>query len=59
MLDLAGITFTGLVMLFIIVRAVRFDQVQEWFQRLDRKDGQPSRRTVGGVPGDSRVWSRR
>lgn len=34
MLDLAGILFSSVMMLFIIVRAVRLDQTQPWFQTL-------------------------
>ncbi len=38
MLDLTGIMFSSVMMLMVIVRAVRMDQTQPWFQALKRKD---------------------
>jgi hypothetical protein len=38
MLDLAGIMFSSLAMLIIIVRAVRLDRIQPWFQTVKRKE---------------------
>jgi hypothetical protein len=37
MLDLAGIMFSSVMMLVIIVQAVRLDRVQPWFQTVKRK----------------------
>ena len=41
MLDLAGIMFSSIMMLMVIVQAVRLDQAQPWFQAIKRK-GKPS-----------------
>jgi hypothetical protein len=38
MIDIAGILFSSVMVLIIIVRAVQFDRVQPWFQTLPRKD---------------------
>ena len=38
MLDLAGILFSSVMMLMVIVQAVRLDRVQPWFQTIARKD---------------------
>jgi hypothetical protein len=40
MLDLAGIMFSSIMMLMVIVQAVRLDQAQPWFQAIKRK-GKP------------------
>jgi hypothetical protein len=37
MLDLAGIMFSSVMMLMVIVQAVRLDQSQPWFQAVKRK----------------------
>jgi hypothetical protein len=37
MLDLTGILFSSVMMLMAIVRAVRMDRVQPWFQTVKRK----------------------
>jgi hypothetical protein len=34
MLDLTGILFSSIMMLLVIVRAVRMDQRQPWFQSI-------------------------
>ncbi len=50
MLDLAGIIFSSVMMLVVIVRAVRLDRLQPWFQSVKRKE-QPA--------GDeARAWQR-
>jgi hypothetical protein len=38
MLDLAGIMFSSVMMLVIIVRAVRLDRIQPWFQTVKRNE---------------------
>ena len=38
MLDLAGIMFSSIMMMMVIVRAVRMDRTQPWFQTVKRKD---------------------
>ena len=38
MLDLTGIMFSSVMMLMVIVRAVRLDRIQPWFQAIKRKD---------------------
>lgn len=38
MLDLAGITFSSLMMLIIITRAVQLDRSRPWFQKVKRRD---------------------
>jgi hypothetical protein len=50
MLDLAGIMFSSVMMLFVIVRAVRLDQTQAWFQTIKRKE-RPAAETT-------RAWRR-
>jgi hypothetical protein len=37
MLDLAGILFSSVMMLFVIVRAVQLDRSEPWFQTISRK----------------------
>jgi hypothetical protein len=49
MLDLAGIMFSSVMMMMVIVRAVQMDRSQPWFQRVKRKD------KAGGQP---RSWRR-
>jgi len=51
MLDLAGIMFSSVMMLIIIMRALQLDRVQPWFQKVKRKD----------TPGDAAAipWKRR
>ena len=34
MLDLAGIMFSSIMMLIVIVRAVKLDKTQPWFQQV-------------------------
>lgn len=50
MLDLAGIMFSSVMMLFVIVRAVRLDQTQAWFQTIKRKERRAAETT--------RAWRR-
>jgi hypothetical protein len=38
MLDLAGILFSSVMMLVVLVQAVRLDRTQPWFQRIKRSD---------------------
>jgi hypothetical protein len=38
MLDLAGIMFSSVMILFVIVRAVQLDLTQPWFQTISRTD---------------------
>ncbi len=38
MLDIAGILFSSVMILFVIVRAVQLDRNQPWFQTIARKD---------------------
>lgn len=38
MLDLAGILFSSVMMLMVIVQAVRLDRIQPWFQTIKRKE---------------------
>ena len=49
MLDVAGIMFISVMMLMIIVRSVRLDRLQPWFQAIERK------KPVGDV---TRTWRR-
>ena len=49
MLDVAGIMFSSVMMLMIIVRSVRLDRLQPWFQAIERK------KPVGDV---TRTWRR-
>jgi hypothetical protein len=47
MLDLAGILFSSVMMLMVIVQAVRLDRTQPWFQSIASKDkpAEPKTRT--------------
>lgn len=38
MLDLTGIMFSSIMMLFVIVQAVRQDRTQPWFQTIKHKE---------------------
>lgn len=49
MLDVAGIMLSSVMMLMIIVRSVRLDRLQPWFQAIKRK------KPVGDV---TRTWRR-
>ena len=49
MLDLTGITLSCLVMMLIIIRAVRLDRVQPWFQTIKLKSAVTS----------AKVWQRK
>lgn len=51
MLDLYGILFTSVMILMVIVRALKADRTQPWFQAIRRDDVRPS-------PG-KRSWQRR
>jgi hypothetical protein len=46
MLDTAGILFSSLMMLTIIVRSVRLDRLQPWFQAIERKKAVSDRSRV-------------
>ncbi len=37
MLDIAGIMVSSMMMLTIIVRSVRLDRLEPWFQAIERK----------------------
>ncbi len=51
MLDLFGIVTSGLVMLFVMFRAMQLDAKQPWFQRLARKPvAEPVGRTAKAAP---------
>ncbi|MDR3534773.1 MAG: hypothetical protein P4L90_29945 [Rhodopila sp.] len=50
MLDLAGILFSSVMILMVIVRAVQLDRIQPWFQTVKRKDGPAA--------SSKRVWQR-
>ena len=45
MLDLAGILFSSVMMLIVIVQAVRLDREQAWFQTLSRKPDAAKQKT--------------
>ncbi len=47
MLDLAGIVFSSVMMLIIIVRALQMDRVQPWFQKIKRKEDQMPVKRLG------------
>jgi hypothetical protein len=51
MLDLAGILFSSIMMLVVIVQAVRLDATQPWFQTRKRPDPP--------VEPNTRPWRRR
>ncbi len=51
MLDLAGIMFSSVLMLIVIVQAVRLDRIQPWFQALKPK-AKPAENPI-------RSWRRR
>ena len=51
MLDLAGIMFSSVMMLVVVVRAMQLDRSQPWFQKIKRKEGSP--------PPGKRFWQRR
>ena len=59
MLDLMGIMFSSVIMLFVIVRAVQLDSTQPWFQTIARNKG-PAGDDAGGTDsGDGRTWRMR
>ncbi len=44
MLDLLGIVFSGVMMIFVIFRAFQADSTNPWFQALPRKEeGEPAK----------------
>jgi hypothetical protein len=51
MLDLTGIMFSSVMMLMVIIRALRLDREQPWFQKLKRKEGAPAP--------EKRIWQRK
>jgi hypothetical protein len=53
MLDMLGILFSTVAVLVVIVRAVRFDRVQPWFQPLD-----PPTDAAGSPRGRTDAWRR-
>jgi hypothetical protein len=63
MLDLVGITFSGVVMLVIILRAIQLDRTLPWFEPVksrtnppgDTNPGPRQAEPAGGKPG----WRRR
>jgi hypothetical protein len=46
MLDLFGITTSGLMMLFIVFRAFQLDSTREWFERVTRPTTEKASETV-------------
>jgi hypothetical protein len=50
MLDIAGIMVSSMMMLMIIVRSVRLDRLQPWFQAVERET------PIGDM---TRTWRRR
>jgi hypothetical protein len=38
MLDVAGIMFSSVMILFVVIRAVRLDRVRPWFQTVEGAD---------------------
>ncbi len=42
MLDLTGILFSSIMMLMVIIRAVRLDAIQPWFQQVKLKESATS-----------------
>jgi hypothetical protein len=51
-LDLTGILFSTLMMLFVVIRAVRFDATRPWFEVPARP---PAPETVAPTPGPQDV----
>lgn len=51
MLDLTGILFSSIMMLIVIVRAVRMDRSQPWFQTIKPKQD--------AVTAKDQAWRRR
>ncbi len=47
MLDTLGILFSSIVMMLVVVRAVRLDRAQPWFQVLKRRAVTPAPETAG------------
>ncbi|HXT78925.1 MAG TPA: hypothetical protein VN702_05110 [Acetobacteraceae bacterium] len=56
MLDLMGIMFSSVIMLFVIVRAVQLDSTQPWFQTIARNKGPAGDDAGGTASGDGRTW---
>ena len=56
MLDLMGIMFSSVIMLFIIVRAVQLDSTQPWFQAVTRTKGPAGTDADGTASGEGRTW---
>jgi hypothetical protein len=50
MLDLAGILFSSVMMLVVLVQAVRLDRNQPWFQTVKRRE-KPAQR-------EAKAWRR-
>jgi hypothetical protein len=48
MLDLTGIMFSSVMMLIVIIRALRLDRIQPWFQTVKALSAQ-----------QDRAWNRR
>jgi hypothetical protein len=60
MLDLFGIMFSSILMLFVIVRAVQLDRVTPWFQPARRREA-ASKRAAKGWAGrrvETNSWRR-
>jgi hypothetical protein len=51
MLDLFGIMFSSVMMLMVIIRAVKTDRAQPWFQKVKREEAP--------VPSEKQAWQRR
>jgi len=52
MLDLTGIMFSSIMMLFVLVRALKLDSTLPWFPALKQQKEAPA-------PADPRAWRRR
>jgi hypothetical protein len=60
MLDLFGILFSSLLILFVVVRAVQLDRMLPWFQSIKRRDAENPDAAKGRVtqPNQSGNWRR-
>ena len=62
MLDLFGIMFSSVLMLFVIVRAVQLDRTMPWFQTVKRREPEAkagSAKGRGATAGTGGGWRRK
>lgn len=62
MLDLFGITFSGIMMMIVAFRAVQLDAAQDWFRRTPQTQddaNSPSGNTAPASARGHRRWQRR